>query len=65
VQTAGIVLNYPRPGDGGLPERTNPALLQRLTGPPLLGIVPHIDCFGIKAVEAAAEALHVEALLYY
>ena len=41
IHIAGIVLNGLRPEIAGLAEATNPLELERLTGVPVIGVVPH------------------------
>lgn len=41
IPLAGIVINYVAPRSSGLAERTNPAVIERLSGVPILGIVRH------------------------
>jgi dethiobiotin synthetase len=42
VRTLGVIINYSINKKRGLPEKTNPGIIERLSGVPVLGIVPHV-----------------------
>jgi dethiobiotin synthetase len=42
IEIAGVVLNYMSPPEGSLAEETNPEALRRLSGVPVLGVLPHL-----------------------
>lgn len=41
IPLAGIVINHSAPRTSGLAERTNPAVIERLSGVPVIGIIRH------------------------
>jgi dethiobiotin synthetase len=41
IPIAGIVINYGSTGGPGLAERTSPAIIERLSGVPVIGIIRH------------------------
>jgi dethiobiotin synthetase len=41
IPIAGIVINYGGKREAGLAERTNPAIIERLSGVPVIGIIRH------------------------
>jgi dethiobiotin synthetase len=41
IPIAGIVINYVRKVEPGLAERTSPAVIERLSGVPIIGIIRH------------------------
>lgn len=53
ITIAGVVINHAEAGKPGLAEKTNPALIEKLSGVKLLGIIP----FGSKAIALIADYL--------
>jgi dethiobiotin synthetase len=54
LKVAGVVVNYARQGEGGPAEETNPAVIERLSPAPLLGIVQNMTDTGGDALEKSA-----------
>ncbi|MHB8845807.1 MAG: dethiobiotin synthase [Nitrospirota bacterium] len=58
IPLAGIVINYVGPRASGLAERTNPAVIERLSGVPVIGIIRHgqssVNAMVRRLVPAAA-----------
>ena len=64
VAVAGIIINFSRPPDGAISEETSPALIQRLSGVPLLGIFPYLRSVENETLEKAAlKHLDIEPVL--
>ncbi|HTR45084.1 MAG TPA: dethiobiotin synthase [Thermodesulfovibrionales bacterium] len=54
VDVAGIVINFNRPPDGAIAEETSPALIQRLSGVPMLGTFPYLTSVENETLERTA-----------
>lgn len=63
---AGIVLNYSRPAEGDLSEKTNPEVIAQICPLPIIGIFPHLPNLQSETIErAAARNLHMEVVAKY
>jgi dethiobiotin synthetase len=66
LAVAGIIINYNRPHEGTLAERTNPDIIKKVSPVPLIGIFPHLESLKISTIEKAAiENLDIEAIKKY
>jgi len=54
LKVAGIVINYSRPPENSLAEKTNPGLLARLTPVPVIGIFPYLEDIHEEIIEQEA-----------
>jgi dethiobiotin synthetase len=52
---AGVVINHPRPTEGGLAEETNPDVIEKLAHVPLIGVMPFLEAVGAEALDRAAK----------
>ena len=43
LRIAGIIINYCRPPENSLAEKTNPGILARIAGVPVIGIFPYLE----------------------
>ncbi|MFQ6671966.1 MAG: ATP-dependent dethiobiotin synthetase BioD, partial [Candidatus Tectimicrobiota bacterium] len=63
ASVVGIVLSQTGPGQG-LAEETNPAVVERLTGVPLAGVVPFREAFSaLERIEREALAAVMDEVL--
>jgi dethiobiotin synthetase len=53
LDVAGIIINYRRPEEGSLAEKTNPQALSRLSPAPLIGVMPYIEDLTKEALDDA------------
>ncbi len=66
LTVAGIVINYSTPPERSLAEATNPGMLSRLAGAPLLGTFPYIEEISAEIIGSAAVSnLDLAALKKY
>lgn len=56
LEIAGLVLNYARPPENSIAEETNPGLLEKISGPPLLGIFPFLQEINEESIARIASA---------
>lgn len=64
IKVAGVIINFNRPPDGALAEKTNPHILQRLSPVPIIGTFPYLDNLEDETIkEKALKHLDVGALL--
>jgi dethiobiotin synthetase len=59
IEVIGVIINFSRKPEKTLAERTNPEIIETLTGRPILGIVPYLD--GLVAANGPPSGL-VEAI---
>jgi len=62
IKVAGVVINYHRPAEETLAERTNPAVLEMLCPAPLLGVMTHVPGLGRETLLESADALDLDLL---
>lgn len=66
LDVAGVIINYSRPPDSGLAEKTNPKLLGRICPVPILGSFPYLKNLDEDEIaRAAMKTLDIEALKKY
>ena len=64
IPVAGVIINHTRPRDGTIAENTNPSVLKKLLGVPLLGVFPYIKETSKEEIDKASlKALDIEPLL--
>lgn len=54
LKVTGIVINYSSPPSGDIAEQTNPAVLARLCGVPVLGTIPWLPDLSIESLDDLA-----------
>ncbi len=66
LEVAGIVINYSRPPDNSLAEKTNPKVLEEICPIPIIGTFPYLKDVGEDAIEKTAlRNLDLEILKKY
>jgi len=66
LKVAGIIINYSRPPEKSLAEKTNPGLLSRISPVPVIGIFPHLKNTGKNIIEKSAlKTLNKEVIKEY
>lgn len=63
INMAGFILNKDSRRGSILAQRTNPAILENIIEPPLLGILPYLTRFNDKTVLKLKESLKIDLLL--
>ncbi len=54
LQVAGIILNYSKPPENSLAEKTNPMLLSQVCPVPIIGILPYLESIDEDAITKTA-----------
>jgi len=63
LTVAGIIINYSRPPEGTLAEKTNPAVLRQISDIPILGIFPYLEEIESTSIEkTAVKSLDIEKI---
>jgi dethiobiotin synthetase len=66
LDVAGVIINYSRPPDGSLAEKTNPKLLGQICPAPIIGTFPYLKNLDEDEIaKAAMKNLDIEALKKY
>jgi dethiobiotin synthetase len=66
LEVAGLIINYSKPPDGSLAEKTNPKLLAQICPVPIIGIFPYLSNLDEDSIaKAALKSLDLETLKKY
>ncbi len=66
LEIAGVVINYSRPPDNSLAEKTNPKVLEEICPVPVIGTFPYLNGMGEDVIEQTAlRNLDLEILKKY
>ncbi|GAB4411735.1 MAG: dethiobiotin synthase [Thermodesulfovibrionales bacterium] len=63
IEVSGIIINFSRPAEGTIAEKTNPALLEQISPVPVIGVFPYLDDLGDETLrKAALKHLNIEII---
>ncbi|MBI2954630.1 MAG: dethiobiotin synthase [Chloroflexi bacterium] len=68
IKTIGTVINGYREEEAGIPEKTSPAIIERLSGVPIIGTLPYLSSVDVSSarlgdlIETAGRSLDIEKL---
>jgi len=63
IEVSGIIINFSRPADGTVAEKTNPGTIQKMSPVPVIGVFPYLDDPGAETLGGAAlKHLNIEII---
>lgn len=63
IEVLGIIINFSRPADGTVAEKTNPGIIQKMSPVPVIGVFPYLNDLGDETLGGAAlKHLNIEII---